>query len=132
MGFDNVSTVYEAIGILILFFVVLYGAWYISRLLGRAQMRQGLGKNMTIIEVMHVGPQKTLQLVRVGDEYLLIGVTRDRITFVQKVDREGLVLNDSKENIVPFSSFLNKLVHREKASEGSNSTGEETDETQSK
>lgn len=120
------------IGTFILFLVILYGAYYVSRILGSAQMKRSKGQNMTVIEVLPVGQQKTLQLVRVGKEYLIIGVTRDRITFVQSIDASGIDLAESKENIVPFSSFLNKLIHKEDHKEDDNSLGEELDEQKKK
>lgn len=113
-------------GILVLFFLVLYGAYYLSRLLGKMQMKRQVGANMAIIEVLPVGQHKTLQLVRVGNDYMVIAVTRDRITFIERVDEATITLQDGSENIVPFSNFLNKLVHKEKDNESLG--GEELDE----
>lgn len=118
---------FQVIGIFIMFFVVLYGAYFVSRMLGKSQHKRSNGQNMTIIEVLPVGQQKTLQLIRVGSEYLVIGVTRDRITFVQKIDDDGLIMNENNDSIVPFSSFMNKLIHKEDKIEDGDGLGEELD-----
>ncbi len=70
------------------------------------QMKRQVGANMAIIEVLPVGQHKTLQLVRVGNDYMVIAVTRDRITFIERVDEATITLQDGSENIVPFSNFF--------------------------
>lgn len=110
----------EAIGIVLLFFVVLYGAYFLSRSLGKMQMKRSVGSNMAIIEILPVGQQKTLQLVRVGNEYMVIGVTKDRITFIERIDGTGLSLENESETIVPFSNFMKKLIKKNDLGEALN------------
>lgn len=93
------------------------------------QTKRQAGSNMTIIEVLPVGPQKTIQLVRVGTRYMVIGVTKDHIAFIQDIDENDVKITRGNENVVPFSNFLSKLMHKEK---GNDNGGEEMDEHQEK
>jgi flagellar protein FliO/FliZ len=112
-------------GVLILFFAILFLAYYISRYVARLQMGRGSKGNISVIEAISIGPNKTLQLVRVGGSYMVIGVSKDNITFIQDVDKESLVL-DEGQSVIPFNSILNKFVQKDQTLQSH--TGEEADE----
>lgn len=99
----------QIIYIFILCIVVFVGAYYTSRLLGNYQLNNKKLSNMKIIEVISVGPQKTIQLIKVGNEYVLVGVTKDKITFLKEVTEANIDLNLSNANVnqsVPFKKYL--------------------------
>ena len=121
----DIQNYLQPIGILILFFIILYGAYLVSRYAGKLQSGRTAGRNMTIIEAISVGPQKTLQIVRVGKTYMVVGVSRDHITYMREVTEEELNL-ESLEKPLPFSSILNKVIRKNK---DQLHTGEDTDES---
>lgn len=116
----------QPFGLLILFFLILYLAYLASRYAGRLQGSLVPGRNMTIIEAISVGPQKTLQIVRVGKTYMVVGVSRDNITYLREINSEELNLQD---NALPtaFSSILERMTKGQK--DNQLLTGEETDES---
>lgn len=103
----------QPIGILILFFIILYMAYLASRYAVRLQGGGSPGRNMQIIEAISVGPQKTLQLVRVGGTYMVVGVSRDKITYLCEVSEEELALR-SGDDPLPFGNILDKVIRRQK------------------
>ncbi|MCL2702297.1 MAG: flagellar biosynthetic protein FliO [Defluviitaleaceae bacterium] len=50
----------------------------------------GKSKHMRVLEITSVGPGSTIQLVKVSEEYFLIGVTKTHITFMTKLDAESI------------------------------------------
>jgi len=115
---------FQFITVIVLFFVVLWAAYMSTKYLGNLQMHKGNGSNLKIVEVLPVGPQKTLQLIRIGSEYMVIGVSKDHITFVQSVDESKLTF--SEDDKVPFSTYMKKFVS--KHHESNDKIGEDTDE----
>ena len=68
-------------------FVVLLGvcAWYVSKKLG-TKLGITRGKDISIIETVHLGPRKTLHLLEVGGrQKLLIGSTNENISILADV-----------------------------------------------
>lgn len=126
MGLSEMQSYLQPIGLLILFFIILYGAYLASRYMGKVQTGRSAGRNMTIIEAIAVGPQKTLQIVRVGETYMVIAVTKDHITFLCDVSEEALKL-DASDTPLPFSSILKKVVRKHEKEQLH--TGEDTDES---
>jgi len=109
MGTEGMPDSLQFIGIIFLFFLVLYIAYFVTKHLGKWQMNQSSGANMTIIEVLSVGPQKTLQLVRIGKKYLVIGVTREHITQIEEVSEADLIIQNQKNPMMPFDQLIKKL-----------------------
>lgn len=117
----------QPIGIILMFFLILFGAYWTSRYAAKFQSGRTLGRNMTIIEAISVGPQKTLQIVRVGKTYMVVGVSRDRITLVREMDASELNIPEG-ESSVPFGSILEKIVRRQKGGQSHTEIGEEQNE----
>lgn len=101
----------QPIGMLLVFFIILFAAYYASRSIGKIQTGKGKEGNLTIVEVMSVGPQKTIQIVRTGNKYMVIGVTKDHITFIRELTAEDLSLSEEEGSKV-FSKVLDKMVQK--------------------
>ena len=84
----SIGDVLQVISIFILFIVILLGAYYTTKILGKHQLNKNA--NMSILEVISVGPGKTVQLIKVGEELLLIGVSKERIVFLKEVKKEHI------------------------------------------
>lgn len=105
------------ISLAVLFFIViLIGAYYVSRFIGSMQIKKSGNKNIRIIESVGVAPQKILQIVQVGKQYYLIGVTKENIVFLHEVDGEELELHNSdfKKASLPFSKVLEDWMSKKK------------------
>lgn len=104
----------QVIVLLVLFIMVLFGAYFATRLFGSFQIKKGSSKNIHHLESISVGPQKVLQLIKVGEEYILIGVTKDKITFIKDINKENIDINkynkDKTDLVVPFSKQLEKFL----------------------
>lgn len=122
---DNLGGIIQLFGILILFFLILYGAYLASKFAARFQNGRVSGKNMTIIEAISVGPGKTLQIVRVGKTYMVVGVSKDQITYLKEIDPSELQQTQN-EFSVSFGNVLDKVLHRKGS--GYSVTGEDQDD----
>lgn len=108
--------VIKIVYILFLCVIVFLGAYYTSRLVGQHQFNRKKHGNIRIIEAIYVGPQKSIQLVQVGSEYLLIGVTKDRIQYMKEIDKDhidfGLYNQLDSKDPISFSQHLDKLMKK--------------------
>jgi flagellar biogenesis protein FliO len=81
------------------FVVVLGGcAWYLSKKLG-AKLAITRGKDISVIETIHLGPHKMLHLLEVGGKQkLLIGSTNENISIL--ADVTGAVSSRLNEEVL--------------------------------
>jgi flagellar protein FliO/FliZ len=105
------TSIFSAISVIVLFVLILFGAYFTTRFMGKYQSNRHRNSHIKIIEALQVGPGKTVQLLKVGDEFILIGVTKERITSLKTVSKDGidLTLVEEKENQVPFEHYLSKF-----------------------
>lgn len=83
------------IGVL-LFILCCIGIHFVTKFVRKQQIFNNRNSNIHIIETIAIGPQKYLQLVKIIDKCLLIGVTKDNIIFIKEFDNEDIILNNNE------------------------------------
>ncbi len=93
----QVDSFVQFITVLLLFLVVLFITYGVTRWISGIQKTQMVGRNMEIVDTMRISSSKYLQIVRAGDKYLAIAVCKDTVTMLAEIPKEGLVLQDSMQ-----------------------------------
>lgn len=87
MNWEQAKAILAMGGTLALMLLVLFGAWWVSRLVGRAgQLKMPGGSRITVLERTPVGKDSALAAVRVGERILLLGVTPHQIQKLDELD----------------------------------------------
>jgi|GEM_PF-799276 len=99
--------------ILATIFVVLL-SYYSIKMFAIARGQRGRqGSNLSVIESIAVGQQSMVQLVRAGDKYLVIGVTKEKVTLLSEVDK-AIVIEPEPMSFssadVPFGNVLSRFL----------------------
>ena len=98
----------ELIVVVLLFAMFCLGIYFVTKFIGKQKVFNNKNSNISIIETITVAPQKYLQLIKVTNKYLLIGITKDNIIFIKELDSEELVINNN-EIEVSFKKYLDKF-----------------------
>ncbi|NLK20772.1 MAG: flagellar biosynthetic protein FliO [Epulopiscium sp.] len=112
--------------LIVLFMIILAAAYYVTRLLGRFQHQKYKTCNIKIIESIAIAPQKTLQLIKVGNKVYLIGITKDNIVYLSEIDGEiihELELDDVGVLNPKFDKYLNLWLDKFKDKGKNKDTG---------
>jgi flagellar protein FliO/FliZ len=115
--------------ILVTAFVSLL-AYYVIRLMGGARMhgRAASARNLRIIEVISVGAGATVQLVRAGTAYLVIGVSRVGITALGSLTADEITEIEQASPVgAPFAKILERFMPRNGENEAESGTNEAAD-----
>ena len=72
----------QVIGSLVL---ILGGLLLVLRLLKKYVPSMGLPRDLSVIEQLHLGDRSRLMVVKIRGEELLIGVTRESISLINKL-----------------------------------------------
>ena len=88
---------------------------YIAKL-----QRSGMaGENITVIETQRLSNTKCLHIVKIGEEYFALASGKDTVTFISKLDSQGLKLpledpNAEEQKVsVPFANILEKFRNKQ-------------------
>ncbi len=113
--FQSSGSVGELIVLIIIFILVVVACYYITRFVGSKQLKQMKNSNFTVIDTYRVTANKFLQLVRMGEKYIVISVTKDSITVITELSKEEVILPESKSGQdKSFTSILSEMIKKKK------------------
>ena len=112
------AAVAKMLAALVVVILLAYGALYALRRMMGKRYGGGTGSgSLEILQTTHVGPHKTISLVRIGQRSVLVGVTDHQISTLTELDSqetreliEAAVISESGEGFATLlSSAANKL-----------------------
>ena len=104
----------QLITVLLLFVLVLGVTAFVTKWLAGYQKQQGAGSNIQVIETSRISNSKYIQIVRVGDTYMVIAVCKDTVTLLGQVPKESLRLENTGRDF-SFRELLEKAANRNTA-----------------
>ena len=103
----------QFITILLLFLFVLVITYVVTRWVSGVQKIQMTGKNMELVETMRISNSKYLQIVRVGEKYLVIAVCKDTVTMLAELSADEVSFTSKNEvNGLSFREIMDKVKHQ--------------------
>ena len=91
----RIDSFVQFVTVLLLFLMVLFITYGVTRWISGIQKTQMMGRNMEIIDTMRISSTKYLQIVRVGDKYLVIAVCKDTVTLLAEISKDSLVMEQT-------------------------------------
>ena len=80
----------QFITVLVVFVLVLAVTAVVTKWLAGYQKQQGANSNIEIIETTRISNSKYIQIIRVGETYMVIAVCKDTVTMLGEVSAEQL------------------------------------------
>ncbi len=109
----NASSVAQLITVLFIFVAVLVVTYYVTKWIAKYQQVSGFCSNMEIMETMRLSASKYMQIVRVSNKYLVIGVCKDSMTLLAELKEDEYEPPEIKKGETPdFGQELNKVMER--------------------
>lgn len=81
---------------------------------------RGIGRkkgNLFVVESVNLGGQAVAQLIKAGDKYFLVGVTKEQVTLLAEFEKEQIVepeMPDFKNMNTPFGKVLSLFTNQSK------------------
>lgn len=111
------SVIGQLIFLLVLFGLVLWLAYKATSIIAGQQKRSS-GHNLEIIESLQISPQVMISLVRTGATFVLVGITKETVTFLKDIDPALIDLSTIDKNVIQkelsVTDYLEKFVARHK------------------
>lgn len=95
--FSTTNNILQLLGLIIILVVILIAAYYTSKFVGKYKLGQLKDSNIQVIEVYRISNNKMIQIVKLANKYIAIGVTKDNITFITELDENEVLTHDYNE-----------------------------------
>ncbi|MDF2611844.1 MAG: hypothetical protein K0R92_3318 [Lachnospiraceae bacterium] len=82
VGVSDSYNVSQLIGLVFLLIVILVAAYFTSKFVGGIKLGQLKDSNFTLIDTYRISPNKVLQIVKIGNKYIVIAVAKDTINVI--------------------------------------------------
>ncbi|MCD7837002.1 MAG: flagellar biosynthetic protein FliO [Lachnospiraceae bacterium] len=102
----------QLITVLVVFVLVLAVTALTTKWIANYQKKQGINRNIEVIETSKLGSNKWIQIVRVGESYKVIAVCKDTVTMLGEVSAEQLNIQEGKNMSLSFKELLDKAVKK--------------------
>lgn len=110
-NYSVVKSTLQLLGMLVVFLLILVAAYYTTRIVGKSQNGFAVNRNLKVIETCRISPNIVIQIIKAGDKYLLIGVSKERVTFLTELSEKELNLTESQPDMpVDFHSIMEKII----------------------
>ena len=90
------NPIVDVVVLLITFIVVLAACILTTRLVAGRQMMKGKNRNIVPIETYQIAPNRYLQIVQIGERYIVISVCKDSVRFIAELSKEELHLQEGQ------------------------------------
>ena len=101
--------------LLILFVIILFLAYFAARITGSVQSNAiNKQSNIRVIEIFRISPNKTIEIIKIGEHYVAISVCKDNITLLTELDASEV--NEQERTLEPidFKQILDKMRDEKK------------------
>lgn len=97
---SSLDSVGQLLVAIIMFVVVVALCYFTTHFIAGYQKRKISAGNFAIIDSIKIANNKFIAIIKAGsDDYYIIGVGKDEITFIDKIDKEKISFkNDTKVN----------------------------------
>lgn len=117
-GFSTSGGIGELIVLIIIFVLIIIACYYATKFIGGKQLKQMKHSNFTVLDTYRITQNKFLQLVRMGNQYVVIAVTKDSVLVITHLTEEEVIKPDNKTNeVASFKHILSDIVHKKKSEE---------------
>ncbi len=104
---DSIGQLTLVLGI---FAGVLFVTYLVTKWISGYQNTQRAGNNVKLIEQAPLAAGKYIQIVRIGDKYVALGISKDNITKLCEVDEQALYFDEKKNrSALSFKSILSGI-----------------------
>lgn len=112
---ETLGGIAQFITVLVLFVIVLWVTWAVTKWTAGYQKGKQAGGNIEILESFRIASDKYVQIIRVADKYLAVAVTKDSVTFLAELDGQTLLFPEDTAGMkMNFREILEKVREKKK------------------
>ncbi len=107
------NSIMELIKLIFILILILVAAYFTTKYIGKISMGQLKNSNFKVIDTYRISSNKLLQIVKIGNKFVVISVGKDAVNFITELDEsEVFVREDNAKESVNFKQILEKMRNK--------------------
>ncbi|MBR6390383.1 MAG: flagellar biosynthetic protein FliO [Lachnospiraceae bacterium] len=103
------SSYAQFIIVLIIFAGVLAVTLWVTKWMAGYQRGKGTDANIQLIDSQAIATGKYIQIVRLGDRYFALAVSKDNVTLISELEKDSLVIREGGSQTASFKDILSGI-----------------------
>lgn len=103
----------QFLAVLVIFVLVLAVTALVTKWIARYQKQQYVNCNVEVVETGRIADNKYVQIVRVGETYIAVAVSKDSVTMLCQVPKEQLREYKAGGQTAGFRELLEKTLKKD-------------------
>ncbi len=111
---DRAESFTQFLTVILVFLFVLALTYFTTRFVGNYQKARSVNRNFEVIETYRITNGKYLQIVKIGEKYVVIGIGKDNITSICELSADDIkpVTESSFQSVDTFRTIFEKAKKR--------------------
>ncbi len=93
---SSLNSFIQLLGVLVIFVFVLIITYFVTKWIGGFQKAQMTGRSFQVVDTIRIAGNKYVQVLKMGDVYLVIAVGKDTVTMLAKLTEEEIGLTEEE------------------------------------
>ena len=112
---NSIQSLFELLGLILIFVIVLVVCYYTTKFVAGRQLVQKKMGNFEMVETFPIAQNKYLQLIRMGNKYVVISVSKDNVTYITEIDEAQVcqIQNSTQTSGKSFMEVLSGLTKKQ-------------------
>lgn len=94
-GYSTGNSAWQLVWLVLLLIFILVAAYYTSRFIGGVKLGQMKNSNFQLIDTYRISPNKVMQIVKVGNKFVVIAIGKDTVNLITELDESEITLKES-------------------------------------
>jgi len=111
---NSLQSLFELLGLILIFVIVLVVCYYTTRFVAGRQLVQKKMGNFEVVETFPIAQNKYLQLIRMGNKYVVISVSKDAVSYITEIEEAEVcqIQNNKSASGKSFTELLSGLTKK--------------------
>lgn len=93
---SSLNSFIQLLGAIVIFVFVLIITYFVTRWIGGYQKQQMSGRSFQVIDTVRIAGGKCVQVLKMGDVYLVIAVGKEEVTMLAKLTEDEIGLTEDE------------------------------------
>jgi flagellar protein FliO/FliZ len=110
LTYSSGNSFLQLVGLVFLLVIILIAAYYTTKFVGGIKLGQQKNSNFQVIDAYRISSNKVIQIVKIGNKYIVLGIGKDTINFITELTEEEVFIREAHAGEkLPFKQILEKL-----------------------
>ena len=117
LTFDTAKSVSQFFTLLVIFAIVLAVTYFTTSYIANFQKGKTAGSNIELLEAARLNQRQYVQIVRIGDKYYALAISKDNVTVIGELTEDNLNLEAPQNTATKFADILKNFKNASSASD---------------